>query len=342
MTLLSRTIHAFEATPLPDPLRHGAVSWLVGNTSRRLRAINGDATPRFARDMANYPIAACTEDANTQHYEVPAAFFLACLGPNLKYSCCRYDSGRETLREAEEKALAETCANAQLVDGQDILELGCGWGSLTLWMARAFPNARITAVSNSNSQRAHIEARAQAEGLTNVNVITADMNVFDTVERFDRIVSIEMFEHMSNWRALLERCRTWLRSDGLMLVHVFAHKNAPYRFDIGNQDDWIAQHFFAGGVMPSRDLMANFPDLFSVEREWWWNGRNYQRTALHWLANFDARVREIRPILAATYGAKARVWEHRWRLFFIATAGLFGHANGEEWGVAHYLLRPTA
>jgi cyclopropane-fatty-acyl-phospholipid synthase len=208
-------------------------------------------------------------------------------------------------------------------------------------MGAHYPNARITAVSNSQSQRAHMEAQAQTQGLSNVRVITADMNVFDTPERFDRIVSVEMFEHMSNWRALLSRCRMWLRPDGRMLIHVFAHKAAPYRFDVADPEDWIARHFFAGGVMPSRDLIHNFQDLFTVEREWWWNGMNYQRTALDWLANFDTNIEQVRPVLAETYGSQAKTWEHRWRLFFIATAGLFGHAGGEEWGVTHHLLKPS-
>jgi SAM-dependent methyltransferase len=179
------------------------------------------------------------------------------------------------------------------------------------------------------------------QGLTNVRIITADMNVFDTDQRFDRIVSVEMFEHMSNWRALLERCRNWLHPDGRLLTHVFAHRTAPYRFDVNDPADWIAHHFFAGGVMPSRDLIANFPDLFEVEQDWWWSGKHYERTALDWLKNFDANRDRIRTILADVYGKDARLWENRWRLFFISTAGLFGHAGGNEWGVVHHRLKPV-
>lgn len=341
MTLVTRAVHMFETAPVPDLMLRKAVSMLVANTSRQLRATPLEATAQFVEEMRARPIAEHTEVANVQHYEVPAAFFRQCLGPRLKYSCCRYEPTVGSLLEAEERALAETCANGGLSDGQQILELGCGWGSLTLWMGERYRAATVTAVSNSSSQRAHIEKEARARGLANVRVVTADANVFDADETFDRIVSVEMFEHMSNWRKLLEKCRRWLKPDGQMLVHVFAHQHAPYRFDPANGEDWIAQHFFAGGVMPNRALMRSFGDIFKVEREWWWNGKHYQRTAIDWLANFDANIAAIRPVLAETYGSRARIWERRWRLFFMATAGLFGHGEGEEWGVAHYLLRPT-
>jgi cyclopropane-fatty-acyl-phospholipid synthase len=341
MSLVARAIIAFESAPLPDSLRKGAVSFLVGRVKHQMKDVPQDASERFAADMRNHPIAAHTADANAQHYEVPAAFFRLCLGPRFKYSSCLYRSPADTLAMAEEHALAETCANAQLADGQDILELGCGWGSMTLWMAARYPNARITAVSNSASQKAHIEAEAARQGLSNIRIITADMNVFNIAECFDRIVSVEMFEHMSNWRALLEKCRRWLKPDGRMLTHVFAHRTAPYRFDVNDPADWIAHHFFAGGVMPSRDLIGNFPDLFEVEQDWWWNGRNYERTALDWLRNFDVNRNAIRSILAEVYGKDARLWENRWRLFFLATAGLFGHSGGDEWGVVHHRLKPV-
>jgi cyclopropane-fatty-acyl-phospholipid synthase len=339
MSLIARTITAFEAAPLPDSVRRGAVSMLVERVRRQMRHAPSNASATFAEAMRTRPIAEHTADANAQHYEVPAELFLNCLGPNLKYSSCRYDKPADTLEQAEIRALGESCANADLRNGQDILELGCGWGSLTVWMAKAYPQSRITAVSNSASQRAHIEGRLAEAGLANARIITADMNVFDIDTQFDRIVSVEMFEHMSNWRPLLEKCRRWLRPDGRMFMHVFAHKTAPYRFDVTDPSDWVAHHFFAGGVMPSRDLIANFPDLFEVEQEWWWNGKNYERTALDWLANFDRNKAKVRPVLEKTYGRDAKLWEHRWRLFFLATAGLFGHAGGEEWGVVQHRLK---
>ena len=340
MSLVARAIIAFEAAPLPDSVRKGAVSIRYGAYNNHMISDPKNAPPDLEEDLRNHPIAEHTVDANKQHYEIPAEFFALCLGPKFKYSSCLYEPG-ETLAQAEIRALTQTCEHAQLADGQDILELGCGWGSMTLFMAARYPGARITAVSNSASQRAFIEGRAREQGLTNVRIITADMNVFDSDQRFDRIVSVEMFEHMSNWRALLERCRTWLRPDGRLLTHVFAHRTAPYRFDVNDPADWIAHHFFAGGVMPSRDLIANFPDLFEVEQDWWWNGKHYERTALDWLKNFDANRDRIRHILADVYGKDAKLWENRWRLFFISTAGLFGHAGGSEWGVVHHRLKPV-
>jgi cyclopropane-fatty-acyl-phospholipid synthase len=342
MTLLASTVTAFEAVPLPDSVRKQAVSWLVAGARRRLARVPNGFEGDFAEAMASHPIAEHAEAANAQHYEVPSAFFQQVLGPRLKYSCCLYDESAATLADAEARALAETCAHADLEDGQAILELGCGWGSLTLWMAERYPRAKITAVSNSATQRAHITAQARARDLDNITVVTADMNDFQTDQRFDRVVSVEMFEHMSNWRALLARVRGWLRPDGRVFIHIFTHRSTPYRFDHADKADWIAQHFFTGGVMPSHGLIRRFPDLFEVEQEWVWSGTHYQKTALDWLANFDARIEAIRPILKATYGKDAGLWEQRWRLFFLATAGLFGDSGGREWAVSHYRLKPAA
>ncbi len=347
MSLVSTTLQAFEGAPLPDAMRKAAIQLLVSGARKQAASAAPDADADFARQMAVRPIAEHTDAANAQHYEVPAAFFEACLGPRLKYSSCLYAPG-ETLAQAEDRALAETCLHADLIDGQRILELGCGWGSLSLWMARAYPHAQITSVSNSASQGEFIAGRARAEGLTNLTVVTADMNDFDppnTEEgdagRFDRVVSVEMFEHMANWRALLSRVKTWLKPDGRLFIHIFTHRTGAYRFDVEDEADWIAQHFFAGGVMPSHGLMAQFPDLFTVEQDWRWSGAHYAKTALHWLANYDRNVAAIRPVLKSVYGDQAVLWHRRWRLFFLATAGLFGHRGGEEWGVSHYRLRPA-
>jgi cyclopropane-fatty-acyl-phospholipid synthase len=340
MSLIRTAIGVFEDAPAPDLVSRAAIGLLVGGTKKRLRGL-GDIDEPFARDMAAWPIATHTDAANAQHYEVPAAFFAQVLGPNRKYSSCLYPTGRETLGQAEDAALAETCIHADLADGQDVLELGCGWGSLSLWMAQRYPASRIVAVSNSASQRAFIEGEAARMGLANLTIVTADMNDFSIDRAFDRIVSVEMFEHMSNWRALLERARGWLKPDGLLFVHVFTHRAAPYRFEVDDEADWIAQHFFSGGVMPSHGLMHQFGDLFVVEDAWRWSGAHYQRTALQWLANFDANQAAIMPILRQVYGAQAKVWKRRWRLFFLATAGLFGHDGGAEWGVSHYRMRPA-
>jgi cyclopropane-fatty-acyl-phospholipid synthase len=342
MSLVSNALLAFEGAPLPDPVRKAAIQVLVSGARRQAAAAGPAADAAFARQMAQRPIAEHTDAANEQHYEVPAEFFLNCLGPRLKYSCCLYEPG-DTLAQAEDRALAETCAHADLADGQQILELGCGWGSLSLWMARTYPRAQITSVSNSASQGEFIRGRAAAQGLTNLTVITADMNDFTPPEAgaYDRVVSVEMFEHMANWRALLARVKTWLKPEGRLFIHIFTHKTGPYRFDIEDEADWIAQHFFAGGVMPSHNLMRQFPDLFEVEEDWRWSGIHYEKTALHWLENYDRNVAAIRPVLRRVYGDKAVLWHRRWRLFFLATAGLFGHRDGEEWGVSHYRLKPA-
>ncbi|TCT06929.1 SAM-dependent methyltransferase [Aquabacter spiritensis] len=341
MTLIATANRMVERIPIPDAVTRFGIDVMVGRTRRRLARLPDRVEGEFARAMADYPVAVHTADANAQHYELPADFFGLVLGPHRKYSCCLYPEGTETLAEAEARALAETAAHAGLADGQHILELGCGWGSLTLFIAERFPASRIVAVSNSASQRRHILAAAAARGLGNIEVVTADMNDFSTGLRFDRVVSVEMFEHMSNWPALLARIRTWLTPEGRLFVHVFTHRRSPYRFDHGRRDDWIARYFFTGGIMPSAGLIRNFSDQFEVEADWCWDGGNYARTAEHWLENFDANRDRIDPIFARIYGPDAALWGRRWRLFFLATAGLFGHDRGREWAVHHYRLRPS-
>jgi cyclopropane-fatty-acyl-phospholipid synthase len=344
MSLAKFAASAAERWPVPDALSRLGIRLMVRRTRRKL-AVVGDRDATFAARMGAFPIAEHADAANTQHYEVPAEFFAEVLGPRRKYSSCLYPTGRETLAEAEERALAETCAHAALVDGQEVLELGCGWGSLTLWMAEHYPAARITAVSNSASQRSYIEAEAARRGFSHVRIITADMNDFARdfapLAKFDRIVSVEMFEHMANWRPLFAAMRRWLRPEGLAMIHIFAHARAPYRFELGDKADWIAQHFFTGGIMPSHGLIRQFPDLFTVEREWQWSGTHYRRTAEDWLANFDRNRVKIEAILRPVYGADTALWVRRWRLFYLATSGLFGHDRGRPWGVSHYLLRPS-
>jgi cyclopropane-fatty-acyl-phospholipid synthase len=358
MSMVAAIVSAVERAPLPDPVTRAGIAFLVARTARRLRREDADAEARFAADMAAWPIAVHAADANAQHYEVPAAFFAQVLGPRRKYSCCLYD-GADSLAEAEERALAETALHAQLADGQRILELGCGWGSLTLWMARRYPRAQIVAVSNSHSQRLHIIAEAARLGVGNVQAVTADMNAFAPAERFervaptarfdrvapegrfDRIVSVEMFEHMANWPALLRRIHGWLAPDGRLFLHVFSHRAMPYRFDHTDKADWIATHFFTGGIMPSHGLLRHVAHPFEIEADWRWSGEHYRRTADDWLANFDRNTTTIETILTEVYGADAARWKRRWRLFFLATAGLFGANGGEEWGVSHYRLRPA-
>ena len=340
MSLAQTAVHALEGAPLPDAMTRTGVRWLVEQTRRRLAAAPPTLETSFVRDMARRPIAENTAEANEQHYELPPEFFALALGPRRKYSCCLYRLG-DDLEAAEAAALAATGRHADLQDGQSILELGCGWGSLSLWMAGRYPGARITAVSNSQSQRRYIEGEAARRSLGNLRVITADMNSFSIDEAFDRVLSVEMFEHMSNWSALLARVRRWLKPEGRLFVHVFTHASTPYRFDVADPDDWVAQHFFAGGVMPSHGLMGRFGDLFEVETDWRWSGLNYERTALDWLANYDRNAAEVMAVLRPVYGRDAKLWFRRWRLFFLATAGLFGHQGGTVWGVSHYRLKPS-
>lgn len=341
MTLQQLLINAGERIPWPDRLTQAAIARLVGRTRHRVSQASGDADQHFAAKMESYPIAIDVAAANAQHYEIPEEFFALVLGPQRKYSCCLYDDGNETLIEAEERALAATAMHADLANGQRILELGCGWGSLSLWMARRYPSAQIVSVSNSSSQRAFITNVARAYGLSNLEVVTADMNVFAPSGRFDRIVSVEMFEHMSNWRTLLQRMRDCLDPLGSMFIHIFTSASASYRFSADDKEDWIAQHYFTGGIMPSERLIRQFSDCFTVEAEWRWSGEHYRRTAADWLRNYDDNADAVTTVLQRVYGRDADLWRRRWRLFFLAVIGLFGHASGKEWGVSHYRLRPA-
>jgi cyclopropane-fatty-acyl-phospholipid synthase len=333
---------------IPDALvRHGMKKLMAqrlcdegaGNVER--------ATARFQQLLAELrasPIAIETDAANEQHYELPASFFHAYLGSHLKYSCCLYPSGQENLDQAEAEMLNCYAERAGLADGQDILELGCGWGSLSLWMAARYPNARITALSNSRSQREFIEARAQERGLGNLRVITGNIVSFeftgaDSAIRFDRVISIEMFEHMKNYGLLLHKVARWMRDDAKLFVHVFAHKQLAYHFENQDNTDWMSRYFFTGGTMPSSSLFLNFQDDLRVQRQWWVNGQHYEKTANHWLAGMDASKDSLMPVFRQTYGDDlAAIWFQRWRMFYMAVAELFGYASGEEWGVSHYLF----
>lgn len=338
MSFVARVIETAERVPLPDLVIRAGIQQLCARTALKLAECNAETDAVFAREMATRAVAEHADAANMQHYEVPAAFFALVLGPNRKYSSCFYKEQATTLQEAEEEALRQTVEHADLRDGQSILELGCGWGSLSLWIARQFPNARITAVSNSHSQRAYIEARAAERGYPNLRVVTRDMNVFQSEQKFDRIVSVEMFEHMMNWRELMTRIHSWLAPDGRFFMHIFTHRAGTYLFDRSDKEDWIAQHFFTGGVMPSHSLIRQYRDIFTVEKEWAWSGTQYARTATDWLANFDRQRDAIEQIFRPVYGRDTALWMRRWRWFFLATQGLFGFADGSEWGVSHYRM----
>jgi cyclopropane-fatty-acyl-phospholipid synthase len=328
----------------PDALLRWGVRQLCASRLKEERR-GGPAAQvaRFQRRLAQLrttEVALHPEAANIQHYELPPEFFVHCLGPRLKYSSGYYPTGLESLAEAEEAMLALYGERAALKDGQDILELGCGWGSLTLWMAQRYPRARICAVSNSKLQRAHIERLCLERGIDNVTIVTCDVNHLELpAAAFDRCVSIEMFEHMRNYDTLLARIACWLRPQGKLFVHIFAHRALMYPFETNGSDNWMGRHFFTGGLMPSTDTLLWFQRDLQVEQHWQLDGTHYQRTANHWLQNQDCRRAQIMPVLRSCYGdSHAGLWFQRWRMFWMACAETFGYDQGREWVIAHYRL----
>lgn len=345
--MISLGIEAVERGIVPDAITRIAIRRLC--RQRLCNSRNGSADPedraraRFLDSMRSGPIALVPERANQQHYELPPEFFAAVLGPRLKYSCCYFSSEDTTLPAAEEAALQRTCQRADLDDGQDILELGCGWGSLSFWMAEQFPNSQITAVSNSTVQRLYIESQIASRGVNNLEVVTCDMNNYSAGEEsFDRIVSVEMFEHMRNYESLLSRIASWLKPEGKLFVHIFCHRSLSYPFETDGATNWMGRHFFTGGIMPSADLFQQFDRDMAVSHHSLWSGRHYQRTAEAWLANLDSHHDEVRGILAKVYGAnQANRWLNRWRMFFLAVSELFGYSDGKEWCVGRYVMEPV-
>jgi cyclopropane-fatty-acyl-phospholipid synthase len=333
-------IRLAERGLLPDRLIRIGIRKLLRHRLRQIDPGDCQAQERakmtFIEQMRSSPVALHTEEANEQHYELPPAFFEKVLGKRLKYSSCYYDDSATTLDQAEEAMLALSCERAELENGQEVLELGCGWGSLTLWMAEKYPDSRITAVSNSSLQREFIEGQCRERGLENVQVVTADVNEFATDLRFDRVVSVEMFEHLRNYQVALERVAGWLKADGKVFIHVFCHRDSPYIFEAQSDDDWMGKYFFTGGLMPSDDLFLYFQRDLVVEEHWRVEGTHYERTARGWLENMDAHREDILPILSKQYGEKGEMWFQRWRMFFLACEELFGYAEGQEWWVTHY------
>jgi cyclopropane-fatty-acyl-phospholipid synthase len=355
-TILRLSTNLLERDLIPDSLIRLQVRRLLAQTlveqSRSGIEEQSEYQRRLIAQILSSPIALSTAEANQQHYEVPTRFFQLSLGSRLKYSSGLWDEPTTTLDAAEEAMLALTVQRAQLADGQQILELGCGWGSLTLYMAQRFPRATILAVSNSNSQRHFIEERARQLNISNIRIVTCDMNHFDALAHvnspFDRVVSVEMFEHMRNYETLLGRVASWMKPEARLFVHIFTHRIFSYPFEVRDDSDWMARYFFTGGIMPSDSLLLNFQRDLRIADHWLVNGTHYQKTARAWLNNMDAHREEILALFNATYAtgltgnarkAEAKKWFVRWRLFYIACEELWGYAKGTEWGVSHYLFQ---
>jgi cyclopropane-fatty-acyl-phospholipid synthase len=329
---------------LPDWLIRAGIRRIVAARLREQEAGGIDAQSARLADVLRLldasSVAVTPDAANAQHYELPPRFFELVLGPHLKYSSAWWPDGVSSLDEAEARMLALTAERAELADGQTVLELGCGWGSLTLFIAARHPRSRIIAVSNSGPQRDFILARAERAGLHNIEVRTADINEFEPDTRADRIVSVEMFEHVRNYRVLFRRLRQWLADDGRLFVHVFAHRRFAYPFEVRGPADWMARYFFTGGMMPSDDLFLHVQDDFAAEAHWRLSGLHYARTANAWLANLDRHRSDVDAVLARAYGAAdVTRWRVRWRVFFMACAEMFGYRGGTEWIVSHYRFR---
>ena len=338
--MISKLIELAEKGIIPDYfIRQG----IVRNCENRLKNENASNTEKVSskkqiwiEQMKESPIALVPEKANEQHYEVPPAFFENVLGKHMKYSSGYWPDGVNSLDESEESMLELSFERAQLADGDSILELGCGWGSLTCYMASKLPNSKIIAVSNSKDQKEHILNRCKNQGLDNIEVITADMNDFETENKYDRVVSIEMFEHMRNYKKLLSKISSWLNDDGKLFIHIFTHQSVVYPFENQGEADWMAREFFSGGMMPSHDLLLHFQDDLIIDDVWSMLGTHYEKTSIAWVNKMDANKDRIMKIFLKTYGDDAKLWFQRWRIFFMSCEKLFGYNNGSEWGVSHY------
>ena len=333
---MSLAITLAEKRLLPDSIIRTGINKLLAERIESLSKERKD-DHIWIEELSAKPLAESTEEANEQHYEIPAPYFVKVLGKHLKYSCGYWPAGCNSLDESEAAMLALSCERAELANGQEILELGCGWGSLSLWMAANYPESRITSVSNSNSQREYIEGQAKERGLSNLTVITSDINDFQPESSFDRVVSVEMFEHVRNHRKLFRQIEGWLKSGGKCFVHIFAHKGQTYLFEARTDKDWMSRYFFTGGIMPSTSLLESAAEgILDCEESWEVNGKHYSRTLEAWLDKQDANSESVMETLRDCYDSKAKLWFQRWRIFYMACSELFAYKDGEEWPVMHY------
>lgn len=343
--MIDLLIDMTERGVIPNSLVRIGIRHFCKDRLRSLQQIETHQTSSlndYVEMLKKSPVAIATDSANEQHYEVPTEFFLLSLGSHLKYSCAYWPENCDSLDMAEKLALDTTMERAEIKDGMSILELGCGWGSLTLSMAKKFPNSIITAISNSSSQREFILAQAQKHQLNNIEVLTEDISQLEKIpgkNNFDRVVSVEMFEHLRNYQTILARIKDWLAPQGKLFVHIFTHHKYPYLFETEGADNWMGKYFFTGGQMPSHSLLRSFQNDLKLEKEWQWDGTHYQKTSEAWLKNLEANKDQVLKLFDEAYGAKDSLrWYNRWKVFYLAVAELFGFKNGTEWGVSHYLF----
>lgn len=344
--MISHFIKAMENGHIPDQAIRFGIKQLLKKRLEQLQnpslGLKQDAAQKYLEHLKSLPLAIHTGEANEQHYELPADFFLHTLGKNLKYSCSFWDKDTKNLDQAEELALQITLERAQIKDGMKILELGCGWGSITLAMATRFPNAKIVAISNSSSQKAFIDSEAKSRQLKNIQVLTRDVSQLESLalefDSFDRVVSVEMFEHFKNYQKLLSKISDVLAPGGKLFVHIFTHKEYSYPFETDGEDNWMGKYFFTGGQMPAHHLLYSFQRDLNLETSWQWDGTHYQKTSNAWLEKMDENEKLIRDIFNKTYGKEGHQWFNRWRVFFMSCAELFGFEEGQQWAVSHYLF----
>jgi len=337
------TVRIAENGLVPDFLVRKEIRKRLQNI---LREIPGESSEvfnirkeEFISFLGQNPVALKQSKPNDQHYEIPGEFFQTFLGPHMKYSCCYWLKDTKNIEDAENNMLELVASRAEIQNGQKILDLGCGWGAFSLWAAEKYPLSKVHALSNSNSQVSFINEMAKIKGLKNIHAEKADVTVFDSSEKYDRIVSVEMFEHMRNWQLLLQKIAGWLKSDGKCFLHFFCHRNWPYFFEDSSPSEWMGYYFFTGGMMPSFDLPLSFQEDLSVENSWEVNGNHYVKTLESWLKRMDRNSNEIQILLKSIYGNDHRSWMGRWRIFLMSCSELFGMNNGTEWMVAHYLLQ---